>query len=56
MQLDVFNQDAFSMHQLTATFIKRPYQPMMLGKLGLFQESASVRRRSTSSRTTAVSA
>jgi hypothetical protein len=39
MQLDVFNQDAFSMHQLTATFIKRPYQPMMLGKLGLFQES-----------------
>lgn len=37
MQLDVFNQDAFSMHQLTATFIKRPFQPMMLSKLGLFQ-------------------
>jgi hypothetical protein len=39
MQLDVFTGDAFSMHSLTATFIKLPYQPMRLGALKLFQES-----------------
>jgi hypothetical protein len=37
MQLDVFNSDAFSMHSLTATINKLPYQPMRLGQLGLFQ-------------------
>lgn len=39
MQLDVFGTNqAFSMHSLTATFNKAPYQPMRLGELGLFQE------------------
>src|SRR5689334_555350 len=37
-QLDVFSGDAFSMHSLTATFNKVPYQPMRLGQLGLFDE------------------
>lgn len=39
MQLDVFNSDAFSLHSLTATFIKTPHQPMRLGELRLFQEA-----------------
>src|SRR5262245_5889576 len=39
MQLDVFSSDAFSMHSLTATFNKIPYQPMLLGKRRLFQEA-----------------
>lgn len=38
MQLDVFAGDAFSMHSLTDTFIKQPYQPMRLGALKLFTE------------------
>lgn len=38
-QLDVFTGDAFSMHSLTATFLKTPYQPMRLGQLKLFQEA-----------------
>jgi hypothetical protein len=38
-QLDIFTSDAFSMHSLTATFIKTPYQPMRLGALKLFQEA-----------------
>ena len=37
--LDVFSQDPFSMHTLTARFNKVPYQPMRLGALRLFQES-----------------
>ena len=39
MQLDVFNQDPFSMHQLTASFVKQPHQPMRLGALKLFHEA-----------------
>jgi hypothetical protein len=39
MQLDVFSSDAFSMHSLTATFLKQPYQPLRLGALKLFQEA-----------------
>lgn len=39
MQLDVFTSDAFSMHSLTATFIKLPYKPMRLGDLKLFHEA-----------------
>lgn len=38
-QLDVFTGDAFSMHSLTATINKLPYQPMRLGELRLFQEA-----------------
>jgi hypothetical protein len=38
-QLDIFTGDAFSMHSLTAAFIKLPYQPMRLGALRLFQEA-----------------
>jgi hypothetical protein len=38
MQLDVFTAMP-SMHSLTATFIKLPYQPMRLGQLGLFREA-----------------
>lgn len=37
--LDVFQADGFSMHELTATFNKQPHQPMRLGELRLFQES-----------------
>ncbi len=39
MLLDVFNGNAFSMDELTATFIKVPHQPMRLGELRLFQEA-----------------
>ncbi len=39
MQLDAFTADAFSMHSLTATFNKVPYQPMRLGALKIFQEA-----------------
>lgn len=39
MQLDAFTADAFSMHSLTAAFLKVPYQPMRLGELKLFHES-----------------
>lgn len=39
MQLDVFNQDGFSLHALTASFVKMPYKPGRLGELGLFDES-----------------
>jgi hypothetical protein len=38
-QLDIFNGDAFSMHSLTDTLNKLPYQPMRIGQLGLFRES-----------------
>lgn len=38
MQLDAFNGDAFSMHELTGTFIKTPHQPLRLGALKLFHE------------------
>lgn len=38
MQLDVFNQDAFSLHTLTHAFNTLPYQPMRLGQLGIFDE------------------
>lgn len=37
--LDIFNSDAFGLHELTATFLKVPHQPMRLGQLGLFQEA-----------------
>lgn len=37
-QLDVFNQDAFSLQSLTDTFINLPHKPMRLGELGLFAE------------------
>lgn len=37
--LDVFDSDAFSLHALTTAVEKLPYQPMMLGKMGLFQSS-----------------
>lgn len=37
-QLDVFNNDAFSMHSLTATMNNIPYQPMRIGQLGIFNE------------------
>jgi len=35
--LDIFNSDAFSMTSLTDAINKRPYQPGLLGQLGLFQ-------------------
>lgn len=38
MQLDAFNNDAFSMHSLTDAMNKAPYQPMRIGQLGLFNE------------------
>jgi len=38
MNLDVFNQDAFTLQALTAAFLKVPHKPMRLGELGLFQE------------------
>ncbi len=37
--LDVFNSDAWKWDTLTASFIKRPYQPMRIGQLRLFQEA-----------------
>jgi hypothetical protein len=37
--LNVFKTDAFSTVSLTDAFIKKPYQPRRLGKLGLFRES-----------------
>lgn len=36
MELDVFKSDAFSMHSLTATINKLPFQPTRLAQLALF--------------------
>ncbi len=39
--MDVFNSDAFSMVTLTSAVEKVPYQPMMLGDMGIFAEAPS---------------
>lgn len=36
--LDIFNNDAFSVHSLTKAINETPYQPMRIGSLGLFGE------------------
>lgn len=36
--LDIFNDNAFSMASLTAAMEVAPYQPQLLGRLGLFKE------------------
>ena len=36
--LDVFNDDAFSVHNLTESIDKLPYKPARLGEMGLFTE------------------
>lgn len=36
--LDIFNDDAFSMRSLTKAIEETPYQPMLIGELGLFSE------------------
>lgn len=36
--LDIFNDDAFSVRSLTKAINETPYQPMLLGELGLFSE------------------
>lgn len=36
--LDIFNDDAFSLRSLTTAINETPYQPMLLGELGLFSE------------------
>lgn len=40
MNLDVFNQDAFSLETLTASINEVPYVPGRIGELGLFQEES----------------
>lgn len=37
--LDIFNDDAFSLRSLTTAINETPYQPMLLGELGLFSEN-----------------
>lgn len=37
-QLDIFNNDAFSVRSLTAAINERPFQPMLIGSMGLFSE------------------
>lgn len=34
--MDIFSQDAFSIIEMSAAIEKAPYQPMLLGKLGIF--------------------
>lgn len=36
--LDIFNDDAFSLRSLTKAINETPYQPMLIGELGLFSE------------------
>ena len=36
--LDIFNNDAFSVQSLTKSINDTPYQPMLLGEMGLFTE------------------
>lgn len=36
--LDIFNNDAFSVQSLTTAINETPYQPMLVGSLGLFSE------------------
>lgn len=36
--LDIFNNDAFSVQSLTKAINDTPYQPMLLGEMGLFSE------------------
>jgi len=36
--LDILNDDAFSLRSLTTAINETPYQPMLLGELGLFSE------------------
>ncbi|MFZ9372244.1 MAG: major capsid protein [Limnohabitans sp.] len=36
--LDIFNNDAFSVHSLTKAINETPYQPMLIGSMGLFSE------------------
>lgn len=36
--LDIFNDDAFSVQSLTKAINETPYQPMLIGELGLFSE------------------
>ncbi len=38
LTLDVFNQNAFGLVEMTATMEAAPYVPKMLGRLGLFEE------------------
>lgn len=39
MLLDIFDDDAFSLHSLTAAIDKLPYVPGRLGKMGIFKQA-----------------
>jgi hypothetical protein len=51
--LDIFNDDAFSVQSLTKAINETPYQPMLIGELGLFSEepvsttSVSIEKKGT---------
>lgn len=51
--LDIFNNDAFSVQSLTKAINETPYQPMLIGELGLFSEegvsttSVSIEKKGT---------